>query len=129
MPEVITCNLTELDVPPPGAGFTAVTSRSPTLAISDASTATVAIVPFELTVCETPLIRIEVLDDKPVPDNVKVKRGDPATTDEGLVDVRVGNGFTTVNAKGDDNEPPLRTEIGNVPALEVNCGPRVKLSD
>jgi hypothetical protein len=54
-------------------------------------------------------MRTEVRDDKPVPDNVRVKRGDPAVTDEGPIEVSVGEGFTTVNVKGGDTGPPLRT--------------------
>src|SRR6185312_3324380 len=83
------------ELPPPGAGFTSVTARLPTVATSDEFTVTVTDVGVEVKkVCWTPLMRTVVTLEILVPVNVSWKLGAPAITDAGLIDVSVGTALT-----------------------------------
>ena len=90
-------NVTEFDVPPPGAGFTTVTDAVPTVATFAAGTIAVSCVeetnvvvkaePFQLTVeVETNL----------VPFTVRVNWAAPAVVEAGLIEVVVGTGLLIV---------------------------------
>ena len=96
-------NVTEFDVPPPGAGFTTVTDAVPTVATFAAGTIAVSCVeetnvvvkgePFQLTV---------EVETKLVPFTVKVNWPLPAMVDVGLIEVMVGFAASTVLAVAAD---------------------------
>ena len=99
-------NVTEFDVPPPGAGFTTVTDAVPTVATFAAGTIAVSWVeetnvvvkgePFQLTV------EAGEVETKLVPFTVKVNWPLPAMVDVGLIEVMVGFAASTVLAVAAD---------------------------
>jgi len=99
-------NVTEFDVPPPGAGFTTVTDAVPTVATFAAGTIAVSCVeetnvvvkgePFQLTV------EAGEVETKLVPFTVKVNWPLPAMVDVGLIEVMVGFAASTVLAVAAD---------------------------
>lgn len=90
-------NVTELDVPPPGAGLTTVIDAVPAAATFAAGTIAVSLIeetnvvtraePFQLTV---------EVETKLVPFTVKVNCALPAVVELGLIEVTVGTGLLIV---------------------------------
>jgi len=93
----VTVKLTELEVPPPGVGFTTVTAAVPALAISAAVIAAVSCVALTKVVvralpfhCATELLM------KFVPVSVNVNAAPPTPVEVGAIEVSVGTGFAAV---------------------------------
>lgn len=93
----VTVKLTELEVPPPGVGFTTVTAAVPAFAISAAVIAAVSCVALTKVVvralpfhCATELLM------KFVPVSVSVNAAPPTPVEAGAIEVSVGTGFAAV---------------------------------
>jgi hypothetical protein len=114
----------ELEVPPPGPGFTTVIEAVPPVAISIAGTVTL-IEELEMNVVArgTPLKSMVDEALKFVPVTVNVKLGPPAVVEVGPMDVVVGTGFLTVRVCAFDVPPPgagFTTVIEAVPPVAIS---------
>jgi hypothetical protein len=99
-------NVTALDVPPPGGGFTTVTEAVPGDATSAAVTVAVSCVEETKTVVNAvPFQRTVEVVTKLVPFTVRVNCPQPAGHELGLSEVIVGTGLLMVNVTAFDAEP------------------------
>jgi hypothetical protein len=125
-------NVTALDVPPPGLGFTTVIEAVPGVAIRAAVTVAVSCVedleimaravPFQLTV---------EVETKFVPFTVKVNCAPPAAAQVGLSEVIVGTGLLMVKVCAFDVPPPgagFTTVTEAVPAFATRAAVTVAVS-
>src|SRR5262249_40429715 len=89
-------NVSELEVPPPGAGFTTVTGTMPAFAISAVPIdAVTCVLPTKVVVRATPFHCTTAPDTKPLPLPVNVNAAPPAPALPGTSDVNVGIGFAS----------------------------------
>jgi hypothetical protein len=101
-------NVTALDVPPPGGGFTTVTEAVPGDATSAAVTVAVSCVDETYVVAKAvPFQRTVEPETKLVPFTVMVNDEHPAGYEFGLSDVMVGTGLLIVNTTVFDTGPVL----------------------
>ena len=118
-------NVSALEVPPPGAGFTTVTDAVPAVRISEAGTCAVSLTaltnvvgsftPFQST-AEPVLPPLT----KPVPFTVRVKLAPPIVALLGMMEVIAGTGLLMLNVNALEVPPPgppLNTVTDAVPAL------------
>jgi hypothetical protein len=108
-PGLLIINVTDDEVPPPGAGVKTVMSREPDEAMSVARIVAVSwVADTNVVVRLEPLTRTTELVVKPVPVAVRVKALPPADTVTGLMLESAGNGAggTTVNARELEVPPP-----------------------
>jgi hypothetical protein len=125
-------NVTALDVPPPGLGFTTVIEAVPGVAIRAAVTVAVSCVedlavmaravPFQFTV---------EVETKFVPFTVKVNCAPPAAAQVGLSEVIVGTGLLMVKTCAFDVPPPgaeFTTVTEAVPAFATRAAVTVAVS-
>ena len=125
-------NVTELDVPPPGAGLTTVTEAVPTAATFAAGTMAVSLIeetnvvtnaePFQLTV---------EVETKLVPFTVRVNWALPTVVEVGLIEVMVGTGLLIVKVTEFEVPPPgggLTTVTDAVPAVATFAAGTIAVS-
>ena len=99
-------NVTALDVPPPGGGFTTVTEAVPGDATSAAVTVAVSCVEETNVVASVVAFHFTVeVETKFVPFTVMVNDEHPAGYEFGLSEVVVGTGLLMVNVTAFDAEP------------------------
>jgi hypothetical protein len=99
-------NVTALDVPPPGGGFTTVTEAVPGDATSAAVTVAVSCVDETYVVVKAvPFQRTDDIVTKLVPFTVIMNDEHPAGYEFGFSDVMVGTGLLMVNVTAFDGEP------------------------
>ena len=106
------------EVPPPGAGFTAVTDKLPALATSDAAIAAVSCVPLTKVVVRlAPFTFTTVPEIKLLPVKVRVNPALPGETVDGEMLANEGTGLLTANGRVPDvKSPGLMTRMLRVPA-------------
>jgi hypothetical protein len=118
---LLTVNVFEADVPPPGPRFVTVTLIVPAVAMSAAEIAAVSWVRLEKVVVRAAPFQLttEVVT-KPEPFTVSVKAGWPAVALAGEIEVTVGLGLLIVNVIEFDAPPPgggFVTITGTVPPV------------
>jgi len=124
-------NVCELEVPPPGTGFTTVIGSVPAVAISAAVIVAVSVV------LETNVVALleplkSTVDDalKFVPVTVRVNCAPPAVVEVGEILVVVGTGFLTVKVCAPDVPPPgagFTTVMESVPPTVMSPAGMVTL--
>lgn len=118
---LVTVNVFEADVPPPGPGFVTITLIVPAVAISAAEIAAVSVALLKNVVGrEVPFQFTTEVVVKPDPFTVSVKAAPPAVALTGEMEVTVGCGFLIVNVSEFDAPPPepgFVTITATVPAL------------
>jgi len=124
---LVTVNATELEGPPPGAGFVTITAGVPAVAMSTASTATVSCVGLTNVVTRAvpPKVAVDALS-KPVPFTVKVNACVPLIPFAGESVVMTGTGFdpVTLNVTEFETPPPgtgFVTTTLRVPTRSTSC--------
>ena len=122
---LLTVNVFDDDVPPPGAGFTTVTLKVPAFEMSVALIVAVSLVELtkEVVRADPAQSTVDVFT-KLVPVTVSVKPAPPAVALLGDSDVIVGLGLFTVKFTAFDTPPPgagLVAVTGNVPAVATSA--------
>ena len=116
--------LTELEVPPPGAGLTTVTFAVPAAAMSVAGIVAVSCVALiKVVVRALPFHLTPEPATKPLPLIVNENPAPPAVIEFGFKFAIVGNGLLTVNTAADDVPPPgtgVLTVTFAVPAVAIS---------
>jgi len=126
-------NVTALDVPPPGGGFTTVTEAVPGDATSAAVTVAVSCVDETYVVAKAvPFQRTVEPETKLLPFTVIVNDGHPAGYELGLSEVMVGTGLLMVNVTGGVDVlvggPGFVTVTDAVPAVATRAAGTIAVS-